>query len=61
MINKQQKEILKLCSIRTKKKTKKFVRVKIFPFHLQGLKSKFAIFLETKYLFNSTIYNKSFI
>jgi len=38
--------------LRTKNKIKKFVRMKTFSLIFYGLKSKFAIFIRTKNLFN---------
>jgi hypothetical protein len=45
-------ENVKIIFIRTKNNTKNFGRMKIFQFYIYGLKLKFAIFLETKNLFN---------
>jgi len=51
MFKKCQKHV-KIISIKDKNKIKIFVRMKTFSLILQGLKSKFVIFIGTKNLFN---------
>ena len=46
---------IKLYPLRTKNKIKNFVRIKTFSLILQGLKSKFVIFIGTKNLFNPSL------
>jgi len=55
LCSKNVKNTLKLYPLRTKNKIKNFVRIKTFSLILQGLKSKFVIFIGTKNLFNPSL------